>query len=324
MYKRTALKVALTCAFALSLLSPAQAQDNFPSAPIQLIAPFAAGGGFDAVGRAVSEQLTKILGTSVIVVNKPGAGGMLGGVFVANAKPDGYTLLLAGPGTLAIGPNLYNNKSFEPVSGLLPISFIGGAAYFLVARPDFAPDLKTFIAKAKASPGVLNYSSPGIGSNLHLTMELLKISTGTDIVHVPYPGTGPAILEVVSGRIQATLAPEVVLPNIRAGQLVGLAVTTATRSPLMPNIPTLAEAGLPGLESSGWYGMLAPAGTPPRIIEKLNAAVNQMLASDAFKQQAKTLGLDLVGGAPDALARKIDEESKRWKNVIKVSNIKAQ
>lgn len=325
--KRLAFKIVATCMtiplFVLAM--PAHAQDNYPSAPIQLIAPFAAGGGFDSIGRVISDQLTRILGTSVVVINKPGAGGMVGGAFVANARPDGYTLLLAGPGTLAIGPNLYaNNKSFESVGNLMPISYIGGTAYFLVAKPDFAPDLKTLISKAKAAPGQLNYSSPGIGSNLHLTMELLKLTTGTNVVHVPYQGTGPAILEVISGRVQATLAPEVVLPNIRSGQLVGLAVTTAERSPLMPNIPTLAEAGVSGVESSGWYGVLAPAGTPARIIEKVNAGINQMIQSDAFKAQAKTLGLELVGGSPQVLARKIGDEKKRWKSVIKASDIKAQ
>ncbi|GAA4341965.1 tripartite tricarboxylate transporter substrate binding protein [Pigmentiphaga soli] len=311
-------------ALALPIAAPAMAEESFPRAPIQLIAPFAAGGGFDSVGRVISDQLSKILGVSVVVLNKPGAGGLVGGAYVAKARPDGYTLLLAGPATLAIGPNLFSNASYSPTTSFEPITYIGGTAYFLAARPDVAKDVKTLIAKAKAAPGKLAYASPGTGSNLNLSMELFKLKTGTDIMHVPYPGSGPAIVDVLAGRVQMTLAPEIVLPHIRSGQLAGLAVSTSARSPLMPDIPTFAEAGVQGVESSGWYGVLAPGGTPKPVIDKLNAAVNQMLQSQPFKEQADKLGLEIGGGTPEQLGQRIDEENRKWKTVIDVAGIKAQ
>jgi tripartite-type tricarboxylate transporter receptor subunit TctC len=318
------LRAIFACSAALAVAAPAMAEEAFPNAPIQLVAPFAAGGGFDSMGRLLSEQLGKILGVSVIVINKPGAGGMVGGAYVAKAKPDGYTLLLAGPATLALAPHLYANVAYDPLKSFMPISYVGGTAYFLAVRPDVAKSMKELVEKAKSEPGKLAYSSPGIGSNLNLAMELLKLKTGTDIMHVPYPGSGPAIVDVLAGRVQMTMAPEIVLPYIRSGQLVGVAVSTATRSPLMPDIPTFSEAGVADVESSGWYGVLAPAGTPKPVIEKLNAALNQMLQSKSFKEQAEKLGLEIGGGAPDVLARKIDIESKKWAGVIKAAGIKAQ
>jgi len=222
----------------------------------------------------------------------------IGGTYVARARPDGYTLLLAGPGTLSIGPNFLRNVPYDPRKDFEAISYVGAAAYFLLVRPDVAKDVQELIAKAK--PGELSYASPGVGSSLHLTMELFKQMTGTDIVHIPYPGTGPSLTDIIAGRVDMTFGPEVVLPNVRSGQLKALAVSTLTRSPLMPSVAPLAELGVPGFEASGWYGMLAPRGTPRPIVETLNAAVSQMMAFDTFNEQANRLGINSPAAAGGA------------------------
>lgn len=314
-------RLMMICVGAAAIAAPAIAEDAYPSYPIQLVVPFAAGGNFDTMGRVIAEQLAKIIHGSIIVINKAGAGGMIGGAFVAKAKPDGYTLLLGGPGTLSINPNLAARPPYDPERSFTPIAYIGATPYFLVTRPEVAPTIQALIEKAKRAPGKLTYSSPGVGSNLNLTMELFKLNTGTKIVHIPYAGTGPAITDLVAGRVDMTVAPELVLPQVHAGKLVALAVTTTNRSQLMPSVPTLKEAGVEGVDSSGWYGVLAPAGTPKAITDKLNAALNQMLNTPEFRKYAAESGLEIGGGPAETLGQKVAQDSAKWSNVIKVSGI---
>lgn len=324
MMKKIVLALVMIVAVMGATLPAARASDAYPSYPIQLVIPFSAGGEFDEIGRLIAQHLSGVIGQSVVVLNKPGAGGMVGGAFVAKAKPDGYTLLLGGPGTLAIDPNLYAQPLYDPVKDFSPIIYVGGTAYFLVVRPDLAHDLKTLIAKAKAAPGKLTFASPGVGSNLSLTMELFKIKTGTQIEQVPYPGVAPALIDMLAGRVQMGFAPEVVLPYIRSGKLIALAASTPQRSVLLPNVPTLQEEGVSGADSSGWYGISGPPGLPANIVKKLNVALNKVLASPQFRKQAAALGLSVKGGAPEVMAEQVKTESAKWKQVIKATGIKPQ
>jgi tripartite-type tricarboxylate transporter receptor subunit TctC len=310
---------------ALAAFTPAQAQ-NFPSRPITLVIPFAPGGSTTIVGRGVAEKMGELLGEKIIVDNRPGAGGTVGTRAVAKSEPDGYTLVLGYTGTLAIGPSLYKNVGYDPRKDFAPVGMIGNAPNSLVVNPSFAPKtVGELIAYAKANPGTVNFGSAGAGTASHITGEYFARSAGITLVHIPYKGTGPALTDLLGGHIPMAFAP---IPashtNVAAGKLRALAVTSTTRSGLLPDVPTIAESGLPGFDASLYYGLAAPAGTPRPIIDKLNKALRDALASDEVKRQLGNDGTDITPGSPEDYAALIDKDEKKWAQLVKASGVEPE
>jgi tripartite-type tricarboxylate transporter receptor subunit TctC len=302
-----------------------QAQD-FPTRPITLVIPFAPGGSTTIVGRGVAEKMSTLLGEKIIVDNRPGAGGTVGTRAVAKSEPDGYTLLLGYTGTLAIGPSLYKNVGYDPRKDFAPIGMIGNAPNSLVVNPSFpAKTVAELITYAKANPGTINFGSAGAGTASHITGEYFARAAGITLVHIPYKGTGPALTDLLGGHIPMAFAP---IPashsNVAAGKLRALAVTSTTRSGLLPDVPTIAESGLPGFDASLYYGLAAPAGTPRPIIDKLNKALRDALASDEVKRQLGNDGTDITPGSPEDYAALIDKDEKKWAQLVKASGVEPE
>lgn len=316
----------LVGAFAFSLVfhPDGHAATLYPNHPIRLVVPFAAGGGTDLFGRVVAEKLTKILGESVIVENRTGAGGNIGAGFVAKAAPDGYTLLVGHTGTLAINPNLYAKIPYDPLRDFSPISVIGVSALVLVVPPTLpAQSLKGLIALAKKSPGKLFFASGGIGTGEHLSAELFKSMAKINIVHVPYNGTAPAISALLGGQ-QAQMYIGVLpplVPLVKAGRLRALAVTSAKRSDVLPDVPTMSEAGVPGYESILTFGVLAPTGTSQAVIGKLNSAIVQGMGEPDVKKSLAAVGAEPMTTTPEKFHVLIQEEIKKWGAVISDAGI---
>jgi tripartite-type tricarboxylate transporter receptor subunit TctC len=311
---------ALAAAF-----TPAQAQ-NYPTRPITLVIPFAPGGSTTIVGRGVAEKMGELLGEKIIVDNRPGAGGTVGTRAVAKSEPDGYTLVLGYTGTLAIGPSLYKNVGYDPRKDFAPIGMIGNAPNSLVVNPTFpAKTVAELITYAKANPGTINFGSAGAGTASHITGEYFARAAGITLVHIPYKGTGPALTDLLGGHIPMAFAP---IPashtNVAAGKLRALAVTSTTRSGLLPDVPTIAESGLPGFDASLYYGLAAPAGTPRPIIDKLNKALRDALASDEVKRQLGNDGTDITPGSPEDYAALIDKDEKKWAQLVKASGVEPE
>ena len=310
---------------ALAALTPARAQE-FPTRPIMLVIPFAPGGSTSIVGRGVARKMSELLGEKIVVDNRPGAGGTLGTRAVAKSEPDGYTLLLGYTGTLAIGPSLYKNAGYDPRKDFAPVGMIGNAPNSLVVNPSFpAKTLAELIAHAKANPGKVNFGSAGAGTASHITGEYFARSAGITLVHVPYKGTGPVLTDLIGGHIPMAFAP---IPashsNVAAGKLRALAVTSTTRSGLLPDIPTIAESGIAGFDASLYYGLVAPAGTPRPIIDKLNRALRDALASDEVKRQLGNDGTDITPGTPEDYATLIDKDEKKWAQLVKASGVEPE
>ena len=308
-----------------SAFTPAQAQ-NFPTHPITLIIPFAPGGSTTIVGRGVAEKMSELLGEKIIIDNRPGAGGTVGTRAVAKSEPDGYTLILGYTGTLAIGPSLYKNVGYDPRKDFAPIGMIGNAPNSLVVNPSFpAKTLAELIAYAKANPGKVNFGSAGAGTASHITGEYFARSAGITLVHIPYKGTGPALTDLLGGHIPMAFAP---IPashsNVAAGKLRALAVTSTTRSGLLPDVPTVAESGISGFDASLYYGLAAPTGTPRPIIDKLNKALRDALASDEVKRQLGNDGTDVTPGSPEDYAALIDKDEKKWAQLVKASGVEPE
>jgi tripartite-type tricarboxylate transporter receptor subunit TctC len=317
-------KLLFAAAFGLSA-SLAHAQ-NFPNRPITLVIPFAPGGSTSIVGRGVADKMGELLGEKVVVDNRPGAGGTVGTKAVAKSDPDGYTLLLGYTGTLAIGPSLYKNVGYDPRKDFAPIGLIGNAPNSLVVNPTFpAKTVAELIAYAKANPGKVNFGSAGAGTASHITGEYFARAAGITLVHIPYKGTGPALTDLLGGHIPMAFAP---VPashaNVAAGKLRALAVTSTTRSGLMPEVPTIAESGLAGFDASLYYGLAAPAGTPRPIIDKLNKALRDALASDEVKRQLGNDGTEITPGTPEDYAAFIDKDEKKWAGLVKQSGVEQE
>src|SRR5215831_10114440 len=319
-------KFAVIAALAVSAaFHPAQAQD-YPNRPITLIIPFAPGGSTSIVGRGLAEKMSELLGEKIVVDNRPGAGGTVGTKAVAKSDPDGYTLLLGYTGTLAIGPSLYKNVGYDPRKDFAPIGMIGNAPNSLVVNPSFAPkSVAELITYAKANPGTVNFGSAGAGTASHITGEYFARAAGITLVHIPYKGTGPALTDLLGGHIPMAFAP---IPashtNVTAGKLRALAVTSTTRSGLLPDVPTIAESGLPGFDASLYYGLAAPAGTPRPIIDKLNKALRDALASDEVKRQLGNDGTDITPGTPEDYGSLIDKDEKKWAQLVKQSGVEPE
>ncbi|MFZ2157058.1 MAG: tripartite tricarboxylate transporter substrate binding protein [Bradyrhizobium sp.] len=302
--------------------NPAHAQ-TFPNRVITLVIPFAPGGSTSIVGRVIADKMSEILGEKVVVDNRPGAGGTVGTKAVAKSDPDGYTIALGYTGTLAIGPSLYKNAGYDPRKDFAPIGLIGNAPNSLVVHPSFpAKSVAELVAYAKANPGKVNFGSAGAGTVSHITGEYFAASAGIKLIHIPYKGTGPALTDLLGGHIPMAFAPiPASHPNISAGKLRALAVTSATRSSLLPEVPTIAESGLPGFDASLYYGLVAPVGTPRPVIDKLNAALQAALASADVKKQLGLDGTEITPGSPEDYAAFIDKDEKKWAGLVKASGV---
>ena len=312
-----------TCALALCAIAPLAAAQSvaYPTKPVRIVVPFPAAGTTDFLARAVAHKLSEAWGQQVIVDNRPGAGGNIGSELVAKSAPDGYTLLMGTVGTHAINPSLYAKMPYDHVKDFTPVILVAGVPNVLVVHPSLpASSVQELIAYAKANPGKLNFASSGNGTSIHLSGELFKAMTGVQMAHVPYKGSAPALTDLVGGQVQLMFDN---LPSslafIKAGQLRALAVTSASRSPTLPDLPTLAESGLPGFEASSWFGLLAPAGTPKDIVAKIHTAVAAWLASNDAKEKLVVQGAIAAGGSPDAFAQHIAAETAKWAKVVKAS-----
>ncbi len=303
------------------LAQPTPARAAYPSRTIKMIVPYPAGGTTDFLGRLVADQLKTGLGATVIVENKPGAGTTLGADQVARAEPDGYTLLMATSTTLAINKTLYKKLPYDPVKDFTPIALVAGVPFALIVNPQVpAKTLSEFIAYAKSTPG-LAYGSAGNGSPQHLGAEMLKEAAAIDIRHVPYRGSVPAMLDVIAGHIPFMVVDlQPALPQIREGKVRVLGVTTPRRVAIASDIPTLAEAGLPGFELVAWQGVVAPAGVPRAIVDPLAAQIAKLMADPATREKLTTIALEpLAGSTPDGFAAFIKTEVDRWGDIVKNS-----
>jgi len=323
-FAATAVTAAIA-ALAAWPASHAAAQAAYPDHAIRLIVPFPPGGPADALARLTGEEITRALGAPVVVENKPGAGGNIGMEQGAKAAPDGYTLTLAPAGNLTVSPHLYAKLPYDPVNDYAPVTVIAAVPNILVVNPAVpAKTLRELIALAKAKPGTLNYASPGNGSGPHLAGELLKHSADVDIVHVPFNGVGPAMAAVLAGTVQMFFAQSsAALQQIKAGKVVALGVASPARIAAAPDLPTIAEAGLPGFDVTSWYAIVAPAGTPPAIVNRLQAAIAAALARPDVRDKIAGLGAEPVGNTPAEFAAMQRTESARWQKLAREAAIRA-
>ena len=321
-----ALVVPAFIAGTLALVAPVLAQADYPSQPINLVVPFAAGGSTDLVGRIVAEAMAAELGQNVLVVNQAGAGGVLGATAVADAAPDGYTILMGTIATHALSASLYSTPPFDPSADFEPISLLVTVPNVLLVNPEFpATTVEELVAKLKAEPEQHAYASSGNGTPLHLSGELFKSMTETDMVHVPYQGSGPALVDALSGAVPIIFDN---LPSasehMTAGTLRPLAVTTLERSASFPDVPTMDEAGVPGYETNTWNALFAPAGTPPEVIATLNAAAVAAVTDPEVQQRLAEAGAVVVGSTPEELAAHVESEVTRWAPVIEAAGVTIQ
>ena len=329
--RRALLATALATALALPLLASAQAA--WPSKPVRIVVPFAAGGTTDILARALAPEFQRAFGQPFIVDNKGGAGGNTGAAEVARAAPDGYTLLMGTVGTHAINPSVYAKMPYDHVKDFVPVTLVAGVPNVLVLNPANAQkygidNVPALIRYARANPGKLNMASSGNGTSIHLSGELFKTLTGTYMLHLPYRGSGPALLDLIGGNMDLMFdnLPSA-LPQIKAGKLKALAVTSATRSTALPELPTIEEVGGPalkGYEASSWFGLLAPSGTPPDIVNRLQQETAKALASPALKERLVAQGAIPSGMTPPEFARFIAAETAKWAKVVKAAGAKVE
>ena len=306
-----------------SAAAPAQ---DYPRKPIHLIVPFAPGGGNDTVARAIGMQLGAQLGQPVVIDNRPGAGGVVGAELAAHAAPDGYTLFLGGVGSLAVNPNLHAHLPYDPLRDFVPVTLLASAPSVLVVHPSVpAASLSEFTALARKNPGKLNYASNGNGSSAQLAAVLYESMAGVRMVHVPYKGLAPALVDLLAGEVQLMFSSMVaILPHIRAGRLRALAVTGRERSPLLPEIPTLAESGLPGYEAGSWYGILAPAGTPGAVVARLHEETVRALKEPQVRERLAAEGAQTMGTTPAQFERYIAAEYARTGKLLREASVKME
>lgn len=320
------LTAAAVASISLIALSPsAIASSDYPNRPIRLISPYAAGGLTDVLARMLSKKLSERLGQSVMIENRTGAGGVIGVDTAAKSVPDGYTIVLVGQGLASVNGSIQKNLPYDTVRDFAPVTMIATFPMVFVGHPTAPPaSMSEFISMAKAKPGALNYGSAGNASTAHLTTELLKDQVGIDITHIPYRGESPAFTELMGGRLSgmfATLGGT--LPLIQAGKMRPLAIATKERSKLLPDVPTMAEAGVPNFVVFGWYGVLAPKGTPQPVLDKLSKTFMEMAREPEFRELMASRGLDAVGSSPAELGQLIDSETRRWRSVVQKAGIQA-
>lgn len=306
-------------------VSPAQAQ-QYPTRPVRFVVPFAPGGSTDTLARTLGFKLADALGQQVVVDNRPGGNGDIGMLIVAKAPPDGYTLLLGYIANLAIAPSLYVKMPYDPVKDYAPITQIATSPNVMTTNlPVQAKGLKELVALAKAKPGQVNFASTGIASVGHLTGELLNNLAGMKMTHVPYKGGGQAIIGLLGGDVQVMFSGfTAAMPHIKSGKIRALAVTGARRSPALPEVPTIAEQGFPGVEATAWYGVLVPAGTPRPVVTRLHSELVKTLKHPDVVQRLGGLGFEIVGSEPDQFAAYIRSETKKWEKVVRASGAKPE
>lgn len=320
------MRVRFSLACLLVALVPAAIGQGYPSKPVRLVVPFPPSGGNDVFARLVAQKLSEAWKQQVLVENRPGAGGSVGTELVAKATPDGYTLLLGHTGTLAINPALYTKLGYEPSRDFAPISLLASAPLVLVANPNSSiRSVADILAQAKANPEKLNYASSGSGTGSHLSGELLQSLSGVKLTHVPYKGTAQAMTDVLGGQVPimfSVISPA--LPQIRAGKLRAVAVTSAQRMPQLPDVPTVAESGLPGYESTLAYGILAPRGTPDPVLAEIHAQIARITATREFRERVDFEGAVVIDGTPAEFAALIRVQGEKWGKVIRAVGIRPE
>lgn len=318
--RRTLLAAALV---ATAGVLPAAHAQSWPSKPVKVIVNFPPGGAADQLARIVGQPLSEALGQPVVVENRGGAGGNIGGDAVAKSPADGYTLLMSSGGMVSINPHLYPKMPFDPAKDLRPVASVARIAVYLVTRPELpAKNVSEFLAHLKANPGKITFGSPGTGSSPHLAAELMKSMTGTYAVHVPYRGGGPALQDLLGGQFDFWFDPGVGLPHVRSGKLKLLAVGSPKRSPLFPDVPTMNEAGLKGFDADSFFGLYAPAGVPNEVITRVNTEMNKILANQAIRDRIVALGGEAAPMTPAEFGTRAAADSKRFGDLIKSRGIK--
>ena len=318
-------RVIVAALLATGLFSQQAALAQYPTKPVHIVVPYPAGGAVDAFARVLTQQLSEMWGQQVVVDNRPGASTMIGAEQVAKSPPDGYTLLLTAELTLVIVPHLYEKIPYDPLRDFAPIVALVSATQALVANPSLpVKTVKDLVALAKAKPGQLTYGSFGNGSTGHLNMEVLQAMTGARFNHIPYNGAGPAMNDVIGGHIDFMLAAlSIVKGNVQAGKLRMIGVGSNHRSSEFPDVPTISESGAPGFEAKSWFGLVAPAGTPPDVIKKINQDVTKVISDRAFAEKyLAAQGLEPITGTPEQFAAFVRAETVRWGKVVKDADVK--
>ncbi|MCG5258988.1 tripartite tricarboxylate transporter substrate binding protein [Cupriavidus gilardii] len=318
--------LALTVALPLAVLPGAHAADAgaYPTKPVRIIVPFTPGGAADIMTRALGERLRQHLGQPVVIENKPGAGTVIASDYVARQAPDGYTLLMAAS-SLGIAPAVFKTVGYDPVKDFTPITLVASVVHVLEVNAKLpVTNVKELIDYLKTSGKSVSYSSAGSGTSTHLEAELFKTMAGVEMSHIPYKGSAPALNDLVAGNVQVMFdAYASSAPHIKSGSVRALAVTTAKRSATLPDLPTVAESGLPGYEAMPWLGLLAPAGAPPDVVKRVHAATQQALKDPALREQFRALGLDIIGNTPEQFAAFIKQDAQKWAKVAKASGAQA-
>jgi tripartite-type tricarboxylate transporter receptor subunit TctC len=318
--------LALLAALILGLLAQPAAAQTYPTKPIKMVVGFAPGGPADVMARLIGQRMSAALGKTIVVDNRPGAGGTIAARMVSESEPDGYTLLLGNTSTLVISPLIYKSIGYDPIKGFTAIARLGTTSNILIANPKFAPNsVGELITFAKAHPGALNYSSAGIGTPPHLIGEMFKLRTGLDITHVPYKGGGPAIQAVIAGEVQFCFEnPASAMPQVKQGSVKALAVTSEERAPQLPNVPTMIESGLPDFVSVSFTGVVGPAALPAPIVSQLNAVINEALKSPELATTLENLAVDVKNETPEAFGTFLVRETTRLAPVVKAAGIQGE
>ena len=316
--------VVLGIAIGLGAAMPSWAQ-TYPAKPVRMVVPFPPGGATDILARVVGQKLGEYLGQPVVIENRGGAGGNIGAEVVAKAPPDGYTVLFSTSGVIVVNPNLYRKMTFDPIRDFAPVAMAATHGNLLLVHPSLpVKSVKDLIALARAKPGQLNYGSGGVGTSPHLAAELFKVMTGTDLVHVPYKGGNPSVTGLLSGEVGLMFASiPSVLQHARSGRLRALAITSAQRSAVAPNLPTVAEAGVPGYQVDIWLGVLVPTGTPREVIARLNGGIIKALTAPEVKERLEPEGFEPSAMSPDEFARHIRAELPVWAKVVQAAKLRA-
>ena len=320
----SALTVATTVGMAALAPMTASAQDAYPSKMVRIVVPFPPGGSTDLLARKIGEKLSAQWKQTVIVDNRPGAGGTVGADHVSKAAPDGYTLLLGVTGSNGIAGSLYPNLPYDPIKGFTPVTAVVSAPLIIVRNERLsAKTLPELVAAAKAKPGSITYGSPGTGTSMHLTGEMFELATKTALLHIPYRGSAGALTDLMGGQIDLMFGDVlVVMPQIEAKKITPIAVTSKERHPLFPNVPTVAESGYPGFEALSWQGLFAPPGTPAAVVDKINKDVNAALASPDIQEYFVSRGFKLGGSGAAEYKAFIEAENKKWAGIVKTAGVK--